>query len=191
MIPIKKEEAIRRLIHKGHTNNHIALVTDAGHSTVSKIRKSVALTEMYSVDVRERVIFLLIGGFPMNAVAAKLKLPVEAVMAMHRYSYLHALRSNLKGIASICMVCRRDIEATCEATPEGWKHEIDISRLIPHAESLHEIACHVQSLDDLGVIASPLFCGIASLARETLEKINDTEEKASSSLRTGQGDSQH
>ena len=178
MISVKKEEAIRCLIRNRDTDNHIALMTDSSHRTIKKIRKSIALTGMYAASVRERVIFLLIGGFPMNAVAVKLKIPVEVVKAMHRYSYLHALQTNLKSVVSICNVCRRDIEATCEAPPEEWKRKIDISRLLPHAEALHEIVCHVQGLDDLGVIASPLFCGIASLARKILEKINDTEEKS-------------
>ncbi len=177
MISVKKEEAIRYLIRDGDTDNHIALITDSSHRTVKKIRKSVALTEMYAASVRERVIFLLIGGFPINAVAIKLKIPVEVVAAMHRYSYLRELRTNLKSVMSICTVCRRDIEATCEAPSEEWKCDIDISYLLPHVEALHEIACHVQNLDDLGVIASPLFCGIASLARKTLEKINGIKEK--------------
>lgn len=182
MIPIKKEETIRQLIHDGHSNNHISTATVCGHATVQKIRKSITLAESHSIEIRERVIFMLIGGFPIEAVVIKLGIPAEDIGAMHRYYYLHSLRVNQKSRVPICSICRRNIDAMCEPPPENQKNETEITKLLPHAAAMYEIACHVRSLDDLGVIASPLFCGIASLVRETLEKINGIEEKTSSGL---------
>ncbi len=170
MLAIKKEERIRSLIHQGHSNSKIGTDTNSGHEAIQRIRKAMTLTAGCPLDVRERIIFQLIGGFPVKVISADLRVRPEVVLAIHRYYYIRLLRGNKKRMALVCSVCRRDIEAMHEEPPQVHKR-VTLRDLTSHADALFDVACDVVSLSDLGVVASPLFCGIASRANDIIKEI--------------------
>ncbi len=171
MISIQKEEHIRRLINQGQTDSKIGRDTNSGHETIERIRKAMSLALACPLGRREKIIFQLIGGFPVKVVAADLRIRLEVVMAVQRYCYIHTLKGNEKKMAIVCSVCRRDIEAMYEKPPQVCKR-ISLRNLASHAGALYDVACNVVDLSNLGVIASPLFCGIASGASDILEEIS-------------------
>lgn len=170
MISIQKEELIRSLIQQGYTDHEIGHKANSGHETVMRIREAVSLAKKCSANIREQIIFQLIGGFSTDVISADLKIRPEVVLAVHRYCYIHTLRANGKQMAIVCSVCRRSIEAMCEKPrqPSGY---ISVKKLVPHATALYDIACSIVGLNDLGVVTSPLLCGIASRASDTIKEI--------------------
>ena len=172
MISVQKEELVRHFIRLGCLNQEIEHDTGAGHETVERIRLALKLGRKCPVNIREQIIFQLIGGFPIEIISRNLCVQEEVVLAVHRYCYIRSLRANEKQMAPVCSMCRRDIEAMYEEPREADKRDVSAEDLLPYANSLHDIACNIASLNDLGVIASPLFCGIASRASDILEEIS-------------------
>ena len=164
MLTVKEEEKVRELIFKGMHNKEISDKTKVSPRAVKRIMGTVGRARAVPMAARERIACLLTGGYSAEAVSAKLKISVLAVVAVRNYYYLRTNKANRKKAVPLCDMCKDYIEVN----RQGANYDYD--------RTLLSVAEDIAALDRLGILGSPLFTGIASRARAAIEreKSNDT-----------------
>lgn len=165
MLSIEKEERIRRRIRNGECNHSIVVNESTGHISVQHIREVLHEIDSHTIEVREHVLLMTIAGFPVSMISAIKQVSPEYVKAVSRYFYIRAIRSNKKKIEPLCVICKQEVSSRCEKLPSQEDVEVSDSSILNKARDFYNIACDVVYLDDLGLVVSPLFGGIASAAR--------------------------
>ena len=165
MISAKIEEQVRNLIKEGLSDYDISYKINIYYRTVVTIRKMIQTIKHTTVMEREKIIALLIGGFPTGAISTGLNVSKEKINAVRRYYYLRTYKANKKRSVPLCDKCKDSININKDA-----RYAIELCTPVSIVEDL---VC----LDRLNLINSPLFCSLATKARTVLERYQNGEKK--------------
>lgn len=167
MISYNKELRVRELISEGRSLKSISRETGVSFAAVQKISESCKVCERLDSGVRGQVCSLLLAGLSPSAVATKLNIPHDTVVAVRRVNFIRPRRVDKP---TKCPTCGATAMPECEP----GKHKparIPQSIRQKDSQSLFVLADDVTALASSHTVHNILFYNLADRARAIINSI--------------------